>query len=275
MFVATGASAWGADVKAHPYTTGWQPDYVTEANAYAEYLKTEKPGAKVAVLYQNDGFGKDLLGGFEKALEGSDIQIAARESYEVTDPTITSQMRKLASSGADTFLNITTPKFSAQAIAAIAKSDWKPLHILNNVGASKKLVLEPVGLENAKDIVSLATSRTPRTRSGRATRRCRSTRRASTKHEPKADPLDAFSTYGWTAATTMIEALKAMKEPTREALMEAVRNMDIEIPMLLPGVKVTTSGETDGYPIQAVQIMKFNGENWELQGEVIQTGAVE
>ena len=99
LFVATGASAWGADVKTHPYTTGWQPDYVSEAKSYAEFLKTEKPNAKVAVLFQNDGFGKDLLGGFEKAIEGSDIKVVARESYEVTDPTITSQMRKLAASG--------------------------------------------------------------------------------------------------------------------------------------------------------------------------------
>ena len=92
-----------------------------------------------------------------------------------------------------------------------------------------------------------------------------------TKFEPKADPLDTFSTYGWAAATTMIQALQAMKEPTREALMEAVRSMDTENPMLLPGIKVTMDGETDGYPIQAAQIMKFNGENWELQGDVIQS----
>ena len=264
----TGARTSGT----HPYTTGWQPDYVSEAKAYAEFLKTEKPKAKVAVLYQNDGFGKDLLGGFEKALEGSDIQVVARESYEVTDPTITSQMRKLASSGGDTFLNITTPKFSAQAIAAVAKSDWKPLHILNNVGASKKLVLEPVGLENAKDIVSMTYFKDPEDPQWADDAAMQEYKAGMKQFEPKADPLDAFCAYGWTAASTMIEALKAMKEPTREALMEAVRNMDIEIPMLLPGVKVTTSGDDDGYPIQATQIMKFNGENWELQGDVIEAG---
>ena len=108
----------------------------------------------MAILYQNDGFGKDLMGGFEEAIKGSDIKVVAKESYEVTDPTVASQVSKLASSGADTFLNITTPKFSAQAIVAVAKSNWKPLHILNNVGASKALVLEPAGLENAKGIVS-------------------------------------------------------------------------------------------------------------------------
>ena len=158
----------------------------------------------------------------------------------MTDPTITSQMRKLAASGADTFLNITTPKFSAQSIAAVAKSDWKPLHILNNVGASKKLVLKPVGLENAKDIVSMTYFKDPEDPQWADDPAMQEYKAGLKEHEPKADPLDAFSAYGWTAASTMIEALKAMKEPTREALMETVRNMDVEIPMLLPGVKVQT-----------------------------------
>lgn len=271
VYVATGASAWGADLAKHPYTTGWQPDYVSEAKTYAEFLKAEKPGAKVAVLYQNDGFGKDLLSGFEKAVAGSDITITARESYEVTDPTITSQMRKLAASGGDTFLNITTPKFSAQAIAAIAKSDWKPLHILNNVGASKKLVLEPVGLENAKDIVSMTYFKDPEDPQWADDAAMKEYKAGMAAHEPKADPDESFCAYGWAAASTMIEALKAMKEPTRDALMDSVRNMDVEIPMLLPGVKVQTTPD-DGYPIQATQIMKFNGENWELQGDVIEAG---
>jgi branched-chain amino acid transport system substrate-binding protein len=272
VYVATGASNWGADVKTHPYTTGWQPDYISEAKAYAEYLKREKPKAKVAALYQNDGYGKDLLGGFEQAIEGSDIRVVARESYEVTDPTITSQMRKLASSGADTFLNITTPKFSAQSIAAIAKSDWKPLHILNNVGASKKLVLEPVGLKNAKDIVSTAYFKDPEDPQWADDAAMKEYKEGLKRYQPKADPLDAFCTYGWAAASTMIEALKTMKEPTREALMETVRNMDVELPMLLPGIRVTTSGEGDGYPIQAMQMMRFNGEIWKLQGDVIEAG---
>lgn len=274
VYVATGASAWGADVAKHPYTTGWQPDYVSEAKTYAEYLKAEKPGAKVAALFQNDGFGSDLLTGFKKALEGSDIEIVAEESYEVTDPTITSQMRKLAASGADTFLNITTPKFSAQAIAAIAKSDWKPLHILNNVGASKKLVLTPVGLENAEGIVSLSYFKDPEDPQWESDPAMQEYKAGVTKYEPKADPLDTFTTYGWTVASTMIEALRAMKEPTREALMESVRTMNTEIPMLLPGISVVMSGEQDTYPIQAAQIMRFEDGNWKLQGDVIQAGGV-
>ena len=129
-------------------------------------------------------------------------------------------MRKLGASGGDTFLNITTPKFSAQAIAAVAKSDWKPLHILNNVGASKKLVLEPVGLENAKDIVSMTYFKDPEDPQWADDAAMKEYKAGMAEHEPKADPLEAFCAYGWTAASTMIEALKAMKEPTREALME-------------------------------------------------------
>ena len=171
LFVATGASLWGADTEAHPWTTGWQPDYVTESQVYADYLKEEKPNAKVAVLYQNDAFGEDLLNGFKKATEGTDIEVVAEESYEVTDPTVSSQMSKLASSDADTFLNITTPKFGAQAIVAADKLGWKVLHIINNVSASKLLVLEPGGSTSRRGSSRPPTSRIRRAPSGRTTTR--------------------------------------------------------------------------------------------------------
>jgi branched-chain amino acid transport system substrate-binding protein len=273
VFVATGASNWGADVASHPYTTGWQPNYVTEAKIYADYLKDNKENAKVAVLYQNDGFGKDLLGGFEKAIEGSGVKVVAKESYEVTDPTITSQMRKLAESGADTFLNITTPKFSALAIATIAKSDWKPLHILNNVGASKTLVLQPVGLENAKGIISATYFKDPDSPDWADDDAMKEYKAGMKKFAPRADPNESFCAYGWAAAATMVEALKNMKEPTRESLMESVRSIDTEIPLLLPGVDVKMDGESDGYPIEAMQIMEFDGQNWKLKGDVIEASA--
>jgi branched-chain amino acid transport system substrate-binding protein len=270
LFLATGASDWGEDIEAHPYTIGWQPDYVTEAKTYADYLKKEKPDAKVAVLYQNDGFGKDLLGGFEDGIDGSNIKVVAKESYEVTDPTITSQIRKLASSGADTFLNITTPKFSAQAIAAIAKSDWKPLHILNNVGASKALVLTPAGLDNSKDIISTSYFKDPEDPQWENDAAMKEYKAALKKYSPRSNVNDPFHVYGWGVAATMVEALKNMKEPTREALMDSARDLDTEIPILLPGIKVQTSG-TDGYPIEAMQMMRFNGDRWVLLGDVVES----
>jgi branched-chain amino acid transport system substrate-binding protein len=269
VFVATGASDWGEDVESHPYTIGWQPDYVTEAQTYADYLKKEKPDAKVAALYQNDGFGKDLLGGFEKAVEGSGIEVVAKESYEVTDPTVASQMRKLAGSGADTFLNITTPKFSAQAIVAVAKSDWKPLHILNNVGASKTLVLTPAGLDNAKGIVSTAYFKDPEDPQWKDDAAMKEYKSALEKYSPRSNPDDPFNVYGWAVAATMVEALKGMEEPTRDALMDSVRGLDFELPILLPGNKVQT-GEGDGYPIEAMQVEQFDGERWQLVGDLVE-----
>jgi branched-chain amino acid transport system substrate-binding protein len=270
VFVATGASLWGADIESHPWTTGWQPDYVTESQVYADYLEKEKPQAKVAVLYQNDAFGEDLLNGFKDAIKGTDIEIVAEESYEVTDPTVSSQMSKLASSDADTFLNISTPKFSAQAIAAQAKLGWKVLHILNNVGASKKLVLEPVGLENAQGIVSTSYFMDPEDPQWADDPAMAEYKEGMERFEPRADPEDPFHVYGWAVANTMVRALEGMEEPTREALMDSVRNMDEEIPILLPGIEVKMDGSNDTYPIEAMQIMRFEGENWKLQGDVIQ-----
>jgi branched-chain amino acid transport system substrate-binding protein len=269
LYVATGASDWGEDVDAHPYTIGWQPDYVTESTAYGEFLKKEKPGAKVAVLYQNDGFGKDLLGGFENSIKGSGVKIVARESYEVTDPTVAPQVAKLASSGADTFLNISTPKPGAQAIGAVAKSGWKPLHILNNVASSKSLVLKPVGFEAAQGIVSTAYLKDPEDPQWASDPGMTEFKEQLKKFAPRLDPNEPFNVYGWASAATMVKALEqAGEDLDREKLMEAVRAMDTEIPLLLPGIKVKT-GEGDGYPIQSMQIMRFEDENWKLQGEVL------
>jgi branched-chain amino acid transport system substrate-binding protein len=270
LYVATGASIFGADLEKHPYTLGWQPDYVSEAKTYAAYLQAHRPRAKVAVLFQNDGFGKDLLGGFERAIEGSGVRVVARQSYEVTDPTITSQMRRLEGSGADTFLDITTPKFSAQAISAVARSDWKPLHILNAVGNSKKLVLAPAGLDNAKGIVSTGYYKDPEDPRWAGDAAMREYKAAMARYQPKADADESLAAYGWTAASTMIEALRGMKAPDRESLMDAVRNMDTDIPLLLPGIRAKT-GPGDGYPVQANQIIAFDGEHWVTKWEVVQT----
>jgi len=270
LFVATGGSIFGNDVKQFPYTTGWQPDYVTEAKVYVDYLKKQKPNAKVAVLYQNDAFGKDLLKGFTDAANGSNIKVVAKQSYEATDPTVSSQMAKLKGSGADTFLNITTPKFSAQAIVAAAKLGWHPLHILNNVGASKALVLKPAGLKNAQGIVSTTYFKDPEDPKWANDTAMKEYKAGLKKFSPRSDPLDPFHVYGWGAAQTMTDALKRMKKPTRASLMEAVRSTNEKVPILLPGIDVKLDGQSDGFPIEAMQIEKFEGQNWKLQGQVVQ-----
>jgi branched-chain amino acid transport system substrate-binding protein len=270
VFVATGASEFGADPSKHPWTIGWQPDYVSEARVYAEYLKKNKPNAKVAALYQNDAFGKDLLDGFKSAVQGSGISVTAAESYEVTDPTVDSQVSKLATSKADVFLDITTPKFGAQAIHRLTEVNWKPLHILNNVAASKTLVLKPAGLAASKGIVSVSYFKDPEDPRWASDPAMVEYKTGLKQYAPKADVNEPFNVYGWAVANTMAEALKQMKSPTRQALMDTIRNMNMNIPLLLPGVSVQTS-PTDGYPIQDMQIMQFDGDRWQLLGNVIQT----
>ena len=179
-------------------------------------------------------------------------------------------MSKLADSDADTFLNITTPKFGAQAIVAADKLGWKVLHIINNVSASKLLVLEPAGLDKAQGLISTAYFKDPASPDWADDEAMKEFKDGLKRFEPRANPEDPNCVYGWSAAATMVEALKGMKEPTRDAFMDSVRNMDTEIPTLLPGINVTMSGTDDTYPIEAMQIQRFEGENWKLLGDVIQ-----
>ncbi|MGI5285661.1 ABC transporter substrate-binding protein [Nonomuraea polychroma] len=270
IFVATGASKWGTDT-AHPWTIGWQPNYISEARVYAQYLKTEKPEAKVAVLYQNDDFGKDLFGGFKRAIEGTQVQIVAEQSYEVSDPSIDPQMRNLAESKADVFLNITTPKFGSQALAADAKNtSWNPLHIINNVAASIT-VLKPVGFENVQGIVSSSYYKDPNDPTWQSDAEMTLYKQKMQQYAPGADPNIPYHTFGWAVASSFHKAMEAAKCPTREGLRDSVRNLqNVQIDMLLPGVTLNTA-QGDGFPIESMQLMTFKGERWELFGDVIDT----
>ena len=156
LFVATGATKWD-DPQHFPWTMGWQPSYQSESRIYAKYLLKEKPNAKIAVLYQNDDYGKDYLKGLKDGLgaKGASM-IIAEESYETTEPSIDNHVVKLKATGADVFVNITTPKFAAQAIKKVNEIDWKPLHILNNVAASVGGVIKPAGFDNSQGIISAA-----------------------------------------------------------------------------------------------------------------------
>ncbi|MGI5269463.1 ABC transporter substrate-binding protein [Nonomuraea sp. CA-218870] len=270
VFVATGASQWGTDTE-HPWTIGWQPNYVSEARVYAQYLKTEKPDAKVAVLYQNDDFGEDLFGGFKRAIEGSKVTVVAEQSYEVTDPSVEPQMRNLAESGADVFLNITTPRFGSQALAADAKNTkWNPLHIVNNVAASVT-VLKPVGFENVQGVVSSSYYKDPNDPRWADDAEMKLYKEKMAQYAPGADPNIPYLTFGWAVASSFHKAMEAAPCKTREGLMESVRNLrDVQVDMLLPGVTLQTSAD-DAFPIESMQLMEFKGERWELFGEVIDT----
>ena len=269
VFVSTGASDWGKDIKKHPYTIGFQPDYVTEGTALGQHLKKIKPNAKVAILYQNDGLGSDTIKGFQKGIAGSGIKIVAKQSYEVTDPSVAPQVTKLAHSGADAFLDVATPKPAAQSIGAVAESGWKPTFLLSNVSASKGLVFKAVGLDKAKGIISdtyLMDPESPQFANDPAMKNYKANLK---RFAPRLDPDEPFNVYGWVAGETLANALKkAGKDLTRDNLMKAVRSLDTSLPLLLPGVREKTSS-TDGYLMQTVQIERFNGQNWKTIGGLV------
>jgi branched-chain amino acid transport system substrate-binding protein len=269
LFLATGATKWG-DYKKWPWTIGFQPYYQAESAIYVEYLKKNKPqGSKVAILYANDDYGKDYLEGFEHAAQGTNVQIIARQSYENSDPTVDSQVVNLSGSGADVFFNIATPKFAAQAIKKIGETSWRPLHLLNNVSASITNVLKPGGLEASKGIVSTLWYKDPSDPSWANDPAMKTYKELLGKYCGGCDANDTFHVFAFIAAENMEKTLGETKAPTRKALMEAVRNIkDREIGLLYSGMKINTS-PTDGYPIEAMQVVNFDGNLWKLQDQVI------
>ncbi|MBR1214775.1 ABC transporter substrate-binding protein [Bradyrhizobium sp. JYMT SZCCT0180] len=270
LFVATGATKWN-DPKNFPWTMGWQPNYQSETQIYAKYILKEKPNAKIAVLYQNDDYGKDYLKGFKDGLgaKGASM-IVIEESYEVSEPTIDSHIVKMKATGADVFINITTPKFAAQAIKKNAEIGWKPLHFLNNVSASIGSVIKPAGMENAQDIISSQYLKDPTDAQWKDDPGMKAWNAFLDKYYPEANRADASVIFGYTVAQGLVHVLKACGDDlTRENVMKQAANIkNLELEGLLPGIKVNTS-PTDFAPISQVQLIKFKGETWERFGEIL------
>jgi branched-chain amino acid transport system substrate-binding protein len=270
LFVATGATKWN-DPKNFPWTMGWQPSYQSETQIYAKYLLKEKPGAKIAVLYQNDDYGKDYLKGLIDGLGAkADTMIVAKESYETTEPSVDDHIVKLKSTGADVFFNITTPKFAAQAIKKIAEIQWKPLHFLNNVSASVGSVLKPAGFQNGQDIISAAYLKDASDPQWNDDPGMKGFYAFLAKNFPEGDKLDQSTVVGYGLAQTMVQVLKQCGDDlTRENVMKQAANLkDFRTEVMLPGIKINTS-PTDFAPISSLQLMRFKGERWNLFGDVI------
>ncbi len=268
LFVATGATKWG-DPKNFPWTMGYQPNYQSEAQVFAAHILDTKPGAKIAVLYQNDDYGKDYLKGFEDGLgEKGKTMIVSKISYEVTDPTVDSQMVSLKASGADTFFNITTPKFAAQAIKKAFELAWKPTHYLNSVSSAVGSVLVPAGIEASMGIFTAGYIKDPTDPQFQKGKEWDDWMAYMQKYHPKGDLKDNFNVYGYTVAQLMVQVLKqAGDNLTRENVMKQAASLDLTLPMLLPGVNIKT-GPDDFYPIEREQMMKFDGKTWQLFGKV-------
>ena len=269
LFVATGATKWN-DPKDFPWTMGWQPSYQSEAHIYAKYLLKEKPDGKIAVLYQNDDFGKDYLKGLKDALGAKASMLIAEESYETTEPTIDSHIVKLKASGADVFISITTPKFAAQAIKKLAEIEWKPLHIVSNVSASVGGVIKPAGFENSQGILSAAYAKDGADPQWDNDPGMKKFYAFLEKYYPDANKLDGSVVYGYGAAQTMAKVIEMCGDNlTRENIMKQAASLKNFTPdTLLPGVKINTSA-TDFAPIEQLQMMRFKGEKWDLFGDII------
>ena len=270
LFVATGATKWN-DPKEFPWTMGWQPNYQSESRIYAKYLLKEKPNAKIAVLYQNDDYGKDYLKGLKEGLGAkAGSMIIAEESFETTEPTIDNHIVKLKSTGADVFFNVTTPKFAAQAIKKMSEIEWKPLHLLNNVSSSIGSVMKPAGFEASQNIISSSYLKDTSDPQWKNDPGMKEFDEFLTKYFPEGNRIDASVMYAYTVAQGLVHVLKACGDNlTRENVMtQAASIRDLELGGLLPGIKVNTSA-SDFAPISQLQLEKFKGEKWDLFGDVI------
>jgi branched-chain amino acid transport system substrate-binding protein len=270
LFVATGATKWN-DPKRYPWTMGWQPNYQTEGRIYAAHILKNKPNAKIGVLYQNDDYGKDVLKGLKDGLGKKGAGLIVKEvSYEVSDPTVDSQIIQLQGSGADVFVNITTPKFAAQAVRKVYDIGWKPVHYLNNVGASVGSVLKPAGLEKSVGLITTQYLKDYTDKQWADDPAMKKFEAFMKKYYPDGNLNDASNVYGYTAARTLEQVLKqAGDNLTRANIMKQAASLKgLALDTLLPGIKINTSA-TDFAPIESVQLARFNGTQYELFGEVM------
>ncbi len=270
LLLATGATKW-ADPKNFPWTLGFNLSYQAEGSIYAKYLLKSKPNAKVAILYQNDDFGKDVLKGVKDGLGAKGAKMIVSEaSYEVTDPTVDSQMLTLQASGADTFINITTPKFGAQAVRKAFDSGWKPLHIINNVSASVGSVLVPAGLDKAVGLMTLQYYKDPNDPQWKDDPSMLEWRAFMGRYYRDGDPKDASNLYAYITAQTMVQILKQCgNDLTRENVMKQAANIkNLKLPLLLPGMALNTT-PTDFFLVKQGQLAKFTGTQWQGFGDVL------
>jgi len=269
-FVATGATKWN-DPKNFPWTLGYQPNYQTEANIYAAYILKNHPNAKIAILYQNDDYGKDYLKGFHDGLGAKAKQMIVKEvSYEVADPTIDSQIVQLQASGADVFFNITIPRFAAQAIRKAYDIGWKPVQFLNNVSQSIGSTLQPAGLEKSVGILTTMYGKDPVDPAWANDTGMSKWREFMKKHYPEGSLTMSENVYGYGVAQVLHQVLKqAGNDLTRANIMKQAASLkDFETDVGLPGIKVNTSAN-DFAPIQQMQMAKFDGKTWVRFGEIL------
>ncbi|MGX9391760.1 ABC transporter substrate-binding protein [Nitrobacteraceae bacterium UC4446_H13] len=273
LFLATGATKWN-DPKHFPWTMGWLPSYQAEGNIYAKYLLKDHPGKKIAILYQNDDFGKDYLKGIKDGLGDKASSIVIEESYELSEPTIDSHIVKMKAANPDVMVYFTTPKFGAQALKKVGELAWKPVQIIANVSASTATVMKPAGFENAQGVISAAYAKDASDPQWKDDAGMKDFDSLLAKYLPDTNRVDSSAMTGYNMALTMVALLKSCGDDlTRANIMKQAANIkDLEISGLLPGIKINTS-PTDFAPISQLQMMRFDNGRWQLFGDVISSDA--
>jgi branched-chain amino acid transport system substrate-binding protein len=270
LFVATGATKWN-DPQHFPWTMGFQPNYQTEGHIYAQYILKNVPDAKIGILYQNDDYGKDYLKGLEDGLGAAASKlIVLKQTYEVTDPTIDSQIVNLKNSGANVFYDVTIPKFAVQAIKKAHDIGWKPLHLLNNVSSSLGTVLKPAGLDASRGLITALYMKEITDPQWKNDKGFQDWLAWMKKYYPEGALDDQSNAFAYNVATLMTQVLKQCgNDFSRENIMKQAANVkNFDLPLLLPGIKVNTS-PTDFAPIEQEQLAKFDGERWAIFGELV------
>jgi branched-chain amino acid transport system substrate-binding protein len=267
LFIASGASMWDQPHES-PWTMGFQPSYQTEAHIYAQYLLENHPHGKIAVLYQDDGFGKDYVKGLKDGLGGK-IPIVAEAPYKVTDPTIDVQLAKLKASGADIFFDVTTPKFAVMAIRRTAELGWKPVHIIPTVSESVSAVMQPAGPQNSQGLLSAGYSFEGDDPAAAGDPVYRDFAAFMDRYVPSASKANSLSVFGYVIAKAMVEVLaRCGDDLSRENVMKQAASLKgLQLPMLIPGIVVNTSA-SDYAPLEQMQMMRFSAGRWERFGSV-------
>jgi len=262
LFIASGAARWG-NYKENPWTMGWQPTYDLESRVFAEHVLKTRPQAKVGILVQNDDFGKDNLEGFLKGLgDKAKTMVVSQQTYEISNPTIDSQMVALKNSGANVFINISTPKFGAQTIRKMAEIGWQPQHYLSNTAASVQSVLKPAGFENAKGLITASFLRDPTDPAQRDTKQVQEYLAFMQQYYPAGNPDETLNILAYSQAQTLVQVLRQCGDDlTRANVMRQAQNLDMELPMLADGIRVQT-GADNYFPVRQTRMLRFDGARY-------------
>ncbi|MCC8961003.1 ABC transporter substrate-binding protein [Bradyrhizobium sp. Pear76] len=272
LFIASGATKFG-DYKNFPYTMGFMPCYQIEGRTFAQHVLATQPDAKIGIIYQNDDFGRDVLKGFKDGLGAKTSSIVAELSYETSDPTIDSQVVRCKSAGATVFMSMTTPKFAAQGIKKIAELNWQPTHYIGNNASSAGSTLKAAGFDISKGIISSAYMKDPVDATWDGDPAVVKWRAFLDKYDPAAAKNDIYAATAYVVSQVMVQVLKQCGDDvSSESIIKQAANLkDFESDLLLSGIKVNTS-PTDYYPLEQLQLVRFNGERYEILGPVIDGG---